>query len=181
MKQLIALAAALGLSVPACAETVAITGAKAWTMTEAAPVDDATILLRDGHVLSVTAGGAIPPGVRTISAGGRVVTPALVDAATQIGLGEVGAIAEERSASVDKGPLGASFDVEYAIDPNSQAVRQARADGVARALIYPNASASAPFAGIGAPRCDVRAGRRRRGCRGWRLTCRRLAAASQRA
>ena len=46
-----------------------------------------------------------------------------------------------------KGPLGAAFDVEYAFDPADQAVRQARADGVAWVTIYPDGSASAPFDG----------------------------------
>jgi imidazolonepropionase-like amidohydrolase len=146
IRHLLALVALLAAS-SAGAETWAITGARVWTMTSAAPVDNATIVVENARIASVTAGGEPPKNARIVKAEGRVVTPALVDAATQIGLGEVGAVAEERGASVTKGPLGAAFDVEYAFDPADQAVRQARADGVAWVTIYPDGSASAPFDG----------------------------------
>ncbi len=135
---------------PAGAQTVAITGAAVWTMTAPVPVENATIVVTDGRIASITAGGAVPAGARIIAAAGKVVTPALIDAATQIGLGEVGAIAEEQSARVGKGPLGASFDIAYAIDPDNQTLRQARADGLAWALVYPDGSSGAPFDGRGA-------------------------------
>jgi imidazolonepropionase-like amidohydrolase len=146
IRLLLAVVALLAAS-SAGADTWAITGARAWTMTSAAPVDNATIVVEDGRIASVKAAGVPPTGARIVKAEGHVVTPALVNAATQIGLGEVGGIAEERGASVTKGPLGAAFDVEYAFDPADQAVRQGRADGVAWATIYPDGSASAPFDG----------------------------------
>lgn len=137
-------------STPAAASITAITGATVWTMTSDRPVEDATILIENGHVLSVTAHGPVPAGAARIAADHDTVTPALVDAATQIGLGEVGGIAEERRAQVDSGPLGAAFAVAYGFDQEDQAVRQARADGVAWAMIYPDGSGSAPFAGAAA-------------------------------
>jgi imidazolonepropionase-like amidohydrolase len=137
-------------STPAAASITAITGATVWTMTSDRPVEDATILIENGHVLSVTAHGPVPAGAARIAADHDTVTPALVDAATQIGLGEVGGIAEERRAQVDSGPFGAAFAVAYGFDQEDQAVRQARADGVAWAMIYPDGSGSAPFAGAAA-------------------------------
>jgi imidazolonepropionase-like amidohydrolase len=119
-------------------------------MTSDHPIDDATILIENGRVLSVVAHGPVPAGAVRIQADHDIVTPALVDPATQIGLGEVGGIKEERRAQVDSGPLGAAFAVAYGFDPEDQAVRQARADGVAWGLVYPEGSATAPFDGAAA-------------------------------
>ena len=130
--------------------TIAVTGATVWTMVEDGPVKDATILISDGRIVSVKAHGSVAPGAVEIRAQGRTVTPALVDAATQIGLGEVGGIDEERRGEVKSGPLGPAFSIAYGFDPEDQAVRQARADGLAWALIYPSGSASAPFDGTAA-------------------------------
>jgi len=148
LKALLGLAGIAVLSgVPVKAGTVAITGTTAWTMTGRSAINNATIVITDGRVVSVLAGGAVPVGARIISGAGKTVTPALIDAATQIGLGEVGGIAEERSARIEKSPLGPAFDTQYALDANAVTIQQARADGLARALVYPDGSGSAPFDG----------------------------------
>lgn len=141
-------AIALLSAASAHAETIAITGAKAWTMTSATPVENATIVVTDGRIVSVTSGGSAPSGARAIPARGRVVTPGLIDASTQIGLSEIGG-AGLNDESIAKGPLGAAFDLSYAVDANALTIQQARADGVSRALLLPGGSDSAPFAGRG--------------------------------
>jgi imidazolonepropionase-like amidohydrolase len=146
--RLLSLLALLISATPAVAGVTAVTGATVWTMTQPQPVKDATIVIDKGRIVSVKAHGSVPPDAVEIRAGRRIVTPALVDAATQIGLGEVGGIAEERRGGVSSGPLGAAFSVAYGFDPDDQAVRQARADGVGWAMVYPDESASAPFDGM---------------------------------
>ena len=141
---------ALLLASAASAQVTAITGATVWTMTSDRPVEDATILVDHGRIVSVQPHGAVPVGALRIVADQEIVTPALVDAATQIGLGEVGNIDEEHRGAVASGPLGAAFGVAYGFDQEDQAVRQARADGVAWAMVYPDESASAPFDGASA-------------------------------
>jgi imidazolonepropionase-like amidohydrolase len=148
MRVLVAVAALI-FAVPASAETVAITGARAWPMTSSAPVENATIVIADGRIVSVTSGGAVPSGARAIAAEGRVVTPGLIDAATQIGLSEIGG-AGLGDEAISKGPLGAAFDLSYAVDANALTIQQARADGVSRALLLPGGSAGEPFEGRGA-------------------------------
>lgn len=141
---------AMFISASAGAAPIAITGATVWTMASDKPVEQATIVVEGGRIVSIVASGKVPAGAERIAADHRIVTPALVDAATQIGLGEVGATDEERRGRVDDGPLGAAFDVAYGFDPEDQAVRQARADGLAWALVYPDGSAKAPFDGMAA-------------------------------
>lgn len=150
MKRLILLAAALFAAPAAVSETIAVTEVTAWTMTGREPVKNATIVVRNGRIASVEPGGAAPAGARVISGKGKVVTPGLIHAATQIGLGEVGGIAEEQGGSVSKPPLGAAFDISYAVDANALTIQNARAEGLARALLYPDGSAGAPFDGAGA-------------------------------
>ena len=149
MKCLLAFAALL-LASAAPAVPTAITGATVWTMSGDKPLEDATIIIDRARIVSVNVRGKVPDGAVRIEAGHRIVTPALVDAATQIGLGEVGGTDEERRGRVGSGPLGASFSVAFGFDPEDQSLRQARADGVAWAMIYPDGSGNAPFDGTAA-------------------------------
>jgi hypothetical protein len=70
-----------------------------------------------------------------------------VSAATQLGLVEMLSAEETVDRQVKASPLGAAFDVQYALNPNSVLLRQARADGVTRALSFPAGAGNAPFAG----------------------------------
>jgi imidazolonepropionase-like amidohydrolase len=134
----------------AAAETVAITHAKAWTMTTTDPVENATVVITDGKITSVASGGTAPSAARLIDAKGRPVTPGLFHAATHLGLLEVSNSTDTVDSGVKSGSLGAAFDVQYAINPNSTLIQLARADGVSRAITYPVNSGVAPFSGTGA-------------------------------
>jgi imidazolonepropionase-like amidohydrolase len=131
------------------AQTIAITHAKAWTMTAATPVENATVVITDGKITSVAAGAAPPAGAQVIDAKGRPVTPGLVHPATHLGLIEVSAATETVDTNTKAATLGAAFDVQYAINPNSALIQLARADGVTRAVSYPGSSGVAPFSGTG--------------------------------
>ncbi|MEA3176549.1 MAG: hypothetical protein QOI59_72 [Gammaproteobacteria bacterium] len=134
----------------AMAATIAITHAKAWTMTAASPVENATIVIADGKITSVSSGGATPSEGQVIDAKGRPVTPGLVHAASHLGLMEVSNATETVDSGVKSGSLGAAFDVQYAINANSTLIQLARSDGVSRAITYPVHSGVAPFSGTGA-------------------------------
>ncbi|HRP86976.1 MAG TPA: amidohydrolase family protein [Gammaproteobacteria bacterium] len=135
---------ALACLLPAAraADTVAIVHARAHPVS-APVVEDATVVLRDGRIVSVEAGGAAPQGARIVDAGGRDLTPGLFHAATRIGLSEVG----DGQEAVASGKSRAGYTTHYAIDANAQSVEQARADGVSRALVAPAAAADDVFAG----------------------------------
>src|SRR5882757_6847100 len=109
----------------AMAETIAITHAKAWTMTATSPVENATIVIADGKITSVSAGGATPSAAQVIDAKGRPVTPGLVHAASHLGLLEVSNATETVDSGVKSGSLGAAFDVQYAINANSTLIQLA--------------------------------------------------------
>lgn len=136
----------LAIAAPVSAQTLAVTHAEAWTMESDVPVRDATVVIENGRVVSVTAAGVVPAGAKVIDARGKPVTPGLVNGATQIGLVELAASGDTHDhTSLDD--RNAGFDVSRALNGNSTLVSLARADGVTRALIYPSPSRFAPFSG----------------------------------
>ncbi|MDH3269929.1 MAG: amidohydrolase family protein [Gemmatimonadota bacterium] len=60
--------------------TTAFTGATVWDGTGSPPIADATILVREGRVVSVESNGAVPSGATEIGLDGRYVVPGLVNA-----------------------------------------------------------------------------------------------------
>ncbi len=130
--------------------TTAIVHARLYTMTSVEPVDDATIVLRDGVVESVTSATSPPAGARVVDARGRTVTPGLMTGGSQLGLIEVASLPDTRDYSLASGQLGAAFDVQYALNPNSTLLQVALSDGLTRAVANPEGSAGAPFLGQGA-------------------------------
>jgi imidazolonepropionase-like amidohydrolase len=131
------------------ADSVAIIGAKAYVQPGESPIEDATILVVKGRIQAVGVGLAVPAGMRSIDAKGRMVTPGLMNSASQLGLVETGTPDTSDSAVVT-GPFGASFDVQYALNPNSTLLPVARADGLTRVMVVPTGSATPPFDGSGA-------------------------------
>ncbi len=124
------------------AETTAITNAHVMDGTQ--DTQGVTIVIDDGTISSVATGAPAPAGARIIDAAGRPVTLSLNAAATQIGIVGLGG----EDSTVSSGPLSAAFDVSRAVDPNALTIQEARAQGVARAMIFPSAGQSV-FSGTG--------------------------------
>lgn len=129
------------------AQSLAIVHAKAWTGASETAVDDATILIRNGKIVSIASGSPAPAGLEVIDAGGKLVTPGLFSGATQIGLMEVSGADDTADEAVSSGKLGAAFDIAPALNSNSLLIEQARSDGILWALSYPSGSANPPFLG----------------------------------
>lgn len=143
------LALALGAG-PAAAQVVAIVHAKAFLISPPIEVADATLVFAGGRIVSIAAHGAVPAGAEVVDAAGRVVTPGLMNGATQLGLGEVSEASDTQDQATTSGALGAAFDIHYALNANSTLLPVARADGLTRAMSYPGGAATAPFSGAGA-------------------------------
>lgn len=136
MRKLISVAvvAAATFMAPAFAEDIAITGGRAFTNGGSGEVENATILVSDGKVTSVSSGGAVPDGYRVIDASGKWVTAGFMASDTTLGLSEValsGGIVDA-SAPKEKGAIG--LDVVPALNPASVFVPNTRIEGVTRAM-----------------------------------------------
>ena len=128
-------AASLALAMPALAqETVAIVGGRVLTGTSV--VENGTVVISDGRVVSVGHGGA-PAGARVIDAAGKVVAPGFVAVDSGLAGSEVGSVGGTNDLANRSNTLSAAFDVSYGLDPWSFTLPVARLGGVTRAVVVP--------------------------------------------
>jgi len=130
---LAALAAAI--AAPAAAETVAVTNARILTAGPAGEIARGTVVLRDGKIAAVGAGAQVPAGARVIDAQGGVITPGFIAPNALLGAVEVRSLGDD--LAVNNPEIGASFDVQYALNPASTLIPVARLAGVTRAIVVP--------------------------------------------
>src|SRR4030095_9580590 len=69
-------------------QTIAITNGKVYPVS-GPPINNGTVLIRDGMIVAVAAHVTVPAGAQTIDASGKVVTPGLVNSITELGVIEI--------------------------------------------------------------------------------------------
>jgi len=125
----------------------AITHAKIFTLA-GSPLEDGTVVIRDGKIAAVGANVEVPAGAQVIDAKGLQVYPGLFDAITQMGLREIGAV----SATVDSAEIG-NYNPDVvaatAISPSSEHIPVTRAAGITEVLAVPGAGGFDFFGGRG--------------------------------
>ncbi|HEX8835367.1 MAG TPA: amidohydrolase family protein [Candidatus Acidoferrum sp.] len=122
----------------------AITHAKIFTLA-GSPIEDGTLVIRDGKIAAVGAAVEVPAGAQVIDAKGLQVYPGLFDAVTQMGLSEIGAV----GATVDTteaGNYNPDVVAATAISPSSEHIPVTRASGITEVLAVP-ASGGFDFGG----------------------------------
>jgi imidazolonepropionase-like amidohydrolase len=150
MKHLLLAAAALiGLAAPASAETIAITGGRLVIGDGSGPVENGTVIIRDGNVVAAGTNVVIPAGARQINARGKWVTPGIFAGFARLGLTEVDAVDGTNDTVANSSPFSAAIDVAPAINNEVSAVAVSRSAGLTRAVVAP-ATAASMFAGQGA-------------------------------
>lgn len=119
------------------AQTVAITGGTVYPVSGPA-IPNGTVLVRDGRIVAVGANVSVPADAQRIDATGKVVTPGFVNAGTQLGVYEIGAVqttGDARAAGRDG--IAAAFVVADGFNPRSNLLAITRNDGVTSALVLP--------------------------------------------
>lgn len=137
------------MAVPAAAETIAITGGKVVVGDGSAPMDGATVVIRDGRVVAAGTNVTVPANARRIDASGKWVTPGIFAGFSRIGLVEVGAVRTTNDSNAADSIFSAALDVQYAVNPFAAPVAVNRAAGVTRAVVSPSTGKSI-FGGYGA-------------------------------
>ena len=140
MNRLTALLAAVSLTaiaLPATAATLAIVNARILTSAATGEIANGTVVVRDGKIVSVGAGGAAPAGAQVIDAKGGVVTPGFVAVNSALGAIEVAFVGDDVKVSTPD--LGAAFDIQYALNPDSYVIPVARLGGITSAVVTPQA------------------------------------------
>jgi imidazolonepropionase-like amidohydrolase len=135
------------LALPAGAG-VAVSGATLHTLTDAGTIEQGVILIDEGRIQAVGSNLPVPAGYSVVEAGGRVVTPGLIESFSQLSLVEIAGEEATVDALVAEYPSGASFHVRHALNPDSVLLAVNRRDGVTRAVVAPWAG-NDPFAGWG--------------------------------
>lgn len=116
--------------------TYAITHAKIFTLA-GSPIEDGTLVIRDGKIAAVGANVEVPVGAEVVDAKGLQVYPGLFDPVTQMGLSEISAV----NATVDSTETGAyNPDVvaATAVSPSSEHIPVTRASGITEVLAVPD-------------------------------------------
>ena len=124
---------------PAAAQVVAITGATVHRVS-GPPIENGTIVMRDGRLVAVGAGVAIPAGARRIDAQGKWVTPGIFSALTTLGLSEVGRLdgTYDASATGNGNGIVASFKLWEGYNPASAWLQVTRNDGITTVGLVPS-------------------------------------------
>lgn len=144
----IALALACGATA-AQAETIAIVGGTVHTVASPQPIENGTVVIRDGKIVAVGRNVQVPADARVIDATGKQVTPGLFNAFSALGLADVSAVFESNDIRTSRSSYTASLDVSYAINPKAVPIAVTRVDGITRAVVSPQPSQSV-FGGQGA-------------------------------
>jgi imidazolonepropionase-like amidohydrolase len=129
----------------ASASTSAIVHGKIVTLA-GAPIENGTVVIRDGKIAAVGAHIEIPAGAQVIDATGLEVYPGLFDPITQMGLSEISAI----SVTVDTmetGKYNPDVVAATAVLPSSEHIRVTRAAGITEVLAVP--ASNGFFSGAG--------------------------------
>jgi imidazolonepropionase-like amidohydrolase len=118
------------------AQTIAITGARIYPVS-GPMIPNGTILLQDGKIAAIGANVSIPAGATRVDGSGKVVTPGLFHAGSNLGLSQVGSV-DETNENNHEGNVNASFNVLEGIDPTTALIPIARLEGVTTALTRPD-------------------------------------------
>ncbi|HJR64558.1 MAG TPA: amidohydrolase family protein [Gemmatimonadaceae bacterium] len=134
----IAIAAIVACTTALPAQTIAITGGRVFPV-GGAPIDNGTVLIRDGRITAVGSNVTVPDGAERIDATGKWVTPGLINAATQLGLVEIGLVADTRQTTArgDGDAIAAAFTVWDGLNPNTVLIEPTRNEGITSVVVLP--------------------------------------------
>jgi imidazolonepropionase-like amidohydrolase len=120
---------------PAQDRPVALVGGTVHPVSSA-EMENAIVLFENGKITAIGKDVRIPPGVERLDVSGKHVYPSLIDANTTLGLVEIGAVRATRDLA-ETGSINPNVRAEAALNPDSELLPVARANGVALALSVP--------------------------------------------
>ena len=126
------------VAVPAAAQTIAITNGTVYPVSGPS-IPNATVLIRDGLIVAVGARVNIPADARRIDATGKIVTPGLINSATELGIIEIDQVKETKDDTA-KGSnnISAAFRVWEGLNPASAVFAPTRNEGITTVIVTPH-------------------------------------------
>jgi imidazolonepropionase-like amidohydrolase len=117
------------------ADTVAIRGGR--IVTVSGPViEKGTVVVSGGKITAVGPSVEVPGGASVIDATGQTVYPGLIDGLTTLGLVEIGSVAGSVDTT-ETGDVNPHAEAWIAVNPHSELLPVARANGITAALAAP--------------------------------------------
>jgi imidazolonepropionase-like amidohydrolase len=130
------------------AQTIAIVGGKVYPVS-APPIDNGTVLIRDGRIVAVGSSVTIPAGAQRIDATGKIVTPGFVNGASRVGLEEIGSVASTREMFArGRDRIAAAFRPWEGLNPRSVLIGQTRDAGITAIVVTPTGGLIAGQVGV---------------------------------
>jgi imidazolonepropionase-like amidohydrolase len=123
-----------GLPALLTAQTIAITGGTVYPVS-GPKIPNGTVLIRDGRIVAVGTNVTVPPGAVRVDASGKWVTPGLIHAAANAGLGVAG-LNGLGEGSV-RGEVNPSFNPIEGVDPAAFTIPIARTGGITTGILIP--------------------------------------------
>jgi imidazolonepropionase-like amidohydrolase len=133
------------IALPSMAADILVENARLVTGTRQGILTGASLLVRDGRIVSIAAQGrpkGMAAGAEVINADGAYVTAGFFDSSTTVGLLEVGGGIDNRDYELRGTDMGAGFQVSLGVNRFSSLIPMMRVQGVTRALVRPNAKSS---------------------------------------
>ena len=115
--------------------TYAITHAKIFTLA-GAPIDDGTLVIKDGKIAAIGEDIPVPADAKVIDAKGLQVYPGLFDSITQMGLSEISAV-RSTVDTTETGSFNPDVVAATAVSPSSAHIPVVRAAGITEVLAVP--------------------------------------------
>jgi len=144
----LALVASLLAPSVVAAQTIAIVGGKVYPVS-APPIDNGTVLIRDGRIVAVGASVTVPAGAQRIDAAGKIVTPGFVNGASRVGLEEIGSVPATREMFArGRDRVAAAFRPWEGLNPRSVLIEQTRDAGITAVVAMPAGGLISGQAGV---------------------------------
>ncbi|MDX1645882.1 MAG: amidohydrolase family protein [Longimicrobiales bacterium] len=131
-----ALEAQVTIPAPPQTQPIAIRGATVHTVTDGV-IENGTILFENGVISAVGADVSIPSGARTIDGAGKHVYPGLIDAYSEVGIAEIGAV-DVSNDQRELGDFNPNARPNIAVNPESRHIGTSRTNGVLVTLTTPS-------------------------------------------
>ena len=106
-----------------------------------------SVLVRDGLIAEIAAKIAAPKGMKVIEGKGLHLFPGMIDSATTLGLAEIGAV-RETSDVAEIGDFNPQLRALIAVNPSSEHIPVARANGITSAIALPGGGVISGQAGL---------------------------------
>jgi imidazolonepropionase-like amidohydrolase len=113
----------------------ALVHAKMFTLA-GAPIENGTLIIRDGKIAAVGAQVDVPQGAQVINAEGLQIYPGMFDPITQMGLREIGAV-NSTVDSTETGNYNPDVVALTAVSPSSEHIPVTRVAGITEVLAVP--------------------------------------------